>query len=139
MREVPPSSGPRYPGIVVRTLLAIMVAALLGVPVASTAGAPPPNVKGTLYRGPIMPVCIEGRPCDAPARGVVLVFSHAGADVKRVTTGAAGRFALRLSPGWYAVRTLHKPRLGSALTPARLRAPASGVLTIRLHLDTGIR
>jgi hypothetical protein len=86
-----------------------------------------------------MPVCIEGRSCDAPAPGVVLAFSSKEADVRRVTTEVAGRFALRLRPGWYAVRVLGKPRFGSALTPARFRVPASGVLRLRLQLETGIR
>jgi hypothetical protein len=103
------------------------------------AASPEPNVRGSLTRGPIMPVCIEGRPCDAPAVGVVLVFSKAGRDVKRVTTGTGGRFAFRLEPGVYAVRTARKPVLGNVVTPARFRVTGKGVTTLRLHLDTGIR
>lgn len=121
-----------------RAWWAMVFTAVLALSAGGT-NASSPNVRGVLSRGPVMPVCIVGRPCDAPAPGVVLVFSRAGADVKRVTTGAAGRFALRLRPGPYAVRALRKPLLGSALTPARFRVPASGVLTLRLHLDTGIR
>ncbi len=87
----------------------------------------------------MLPVCIEGRACDAPAPNVVLVFSTAGHEVKRVTTGVAGRFALRLRPGTYAVRTAKKPLLGSALTPAKFRVPSNGAVILRLHLDSGIR
>lgn len=130
---------PRYPGVMVRTLVAIVGAAILAVPASSTAGTPQPNVRGQLSRGPVMPVCIAERPCDAPAPGVVLVFSHAGQEVKRLKTGTAGRFAARLRPGIYSVRTLRKPLVGSTLTPARFRVPAAGVVTLRLHLDTGIR
>lgn len=131
--------GPRYPGAMVRVWVAIAATTLLAVPAASIAGTPTPNVRGTLTRGPVLPVCIAGRPCDAPAPDVVLVFSSAGLDVKRVTTGAVGRFALRLRPGTYAVRTAKKPLLGSALTPRKFRVPATGVMTLRLHLDSGIR
>ena len=90
-------------------------------------------------RGPVMPVCIEGRACDAPAPGVVLVFSRNTVEVKRVTTGAGGRFALRLRPGIYAVRALRRPLVGSGLTPSRIRVPVTGIARLALHLDTGIR
>jgi hypothetical protein len=59
--------------------------------------------------------------------------------VKRVTTGTGGRFAFRLEPGVYAVRTARKPVLGNVVTPARFRVTGKGVTTLRLHLDTGIR
>jgi hypothetical protein len=121
-----------------RALAVSAVALVLGVGAAS-AGATPPNVRGTLMRGPITPVCIEGRPCDAPAPGVVLAFSRGGVEVKRVTTGAAGRFALRLSPGVYQVRAVRRPIVGSAITPARFRVPRNQVVVLRLHMDTGIR
>ena len=122
-----------------RIWVAIAVTALLAVPAASTANKPAPNVRGALTRGPVLPVCIEGRACDAPAPNVVLVFSAAGHEVKRVTTGVAGRFALRLRPGTYFVTTARKALLGSVLTPARFRVPANGAVILRLHLDSGIR
>jgi hypothetical protein len=62
--------------------------------------------------------------------GVVLVFSRAKRDVARARTGAAGHFALRLSPGLYTVRALRKPRL----TPARFRVPEIGVVVLTLRL-----
>ena len=74
-----------------------------------------------------MPVCIEGRSCDAPAPGVVLVFSRSGQDVRRLLTGVAGRFAIRLDPGIYTVRALRRlPVSGEASSPARFRVPAGG-------------
>jgi hypothetical protein len=127
----------------VRAFVAIVSAAALllaGSSLATTANPhATPNVRGVLTRGPVMPVCIEGRPCDAPAPGVVLVFSRSGDDVRRLTTGVLGRFAIRLEPGVYAVRALRKPVVGSGLTPARFRVPANGAVSLRLHLDSGIR
>jgi hypothetical protein len=120
-----------------RALVVIAVVAVLGVG-AANAGGTSPNVRGTLVRGPITPVCIAGRSCDAPAPGVVLVFSRGSVVVKRVTTGVAGRFALRLRPGSYAVRPLRKPLVGSGLTPTRFRVPVAGTVRLTLHLDTGI-
>lgn len=112
--------------------------ATAGVGVAES-GTPSPNVRGTLVRGPVVPVCVEGRACDAPAPGVVLVFSRNGDEVERVRTGAAGHFALRLPAGAYGVRTVRRNLLGSGLTPSRFRVTAKGVTTLRLSLDTGIR
>jgi hypothetical protein len=123
----------------VRTLAAIVGVALLAVPVAALAKSPEPNVRGTLTKGPVSPVCVAERPCSAPAPGVVLVFSRGDQDVKRVTTGTAGRFATRLKPGTYGVRTLKRSLIGSRVTPARFKVPANGVVTLRLDLDTGIR
>lgn len=127
----------------VRAFVAIVSAAalLLAGSSLATSSQPSagPNVRGSLMRGPVTPVCVEGRPCDAPAPGVVLVFSRSGQDVRRLTTGVAGRFAIRLEPGTYAVRALRKPVVGGGLTPARFRVPSSGVVSLRLHLDTGIR
>jgi hypothetical protein len=114
-------------------------AVALALAASGVAASPEPNVRGSLTRGPIMPVCIEGRSCDAPAVGVVLVFSKAGRDVRRVTTGTAGRFTLRLEPGLYAVRAARKPVLGTVVTPTRFRVATKGMTTLRLHLDTGIR
>lgn len=123
----------------VRALIAIMSASALVLAAGGLAKSQQPNVRGSLERGPVMPVCIEGRACDAPAPGVLLVFSQSGTDVRRLTTGVAGRFALRLEPGLYSVRVLRKSVIGSKLTPATFRVPASGAISIRLHLDTGIR
>jgi hypothetical protein len=69
----------------------------------------------------------------------VLVFSRSGQDVKRVRTGVGGRFAVRLLPGSYQVRTLGRSLLGGGLTPAKFRVPAGAAVSLRLHLDTGIR
>ncbi len=123
----------------VRALVATVSALGLLLAPALQARAPEPNVRGSLTRGPVAPVCREGRPCDAPAPGVVLVFSRSGQDVKRLSTGVAGRFAVRLQPGVYTVRPLRIPLVGGGISPARFRAPASGAVLLRLHLDTGIR
>ena len=120
-----------------RTWVAIALAAVLTI-AAGDVSATSTNVRGTLTRGPVLPVCIEGRSCDAPAPGVVLVFSRAGEVVMRVTTGTAGRFAVRLRPGIYSVRALRKPLVGTGLSPARFRVPKFGVARLQLHLDTGI-
>jgi hypothetical protein len=127
---------------VVRAAAAALGAVLL-VPALAVAASSEQrlaaNVHGTLTRGPTQPVCVVEKPCSAPAPGVVLVFSKAGSDVKRVTTDRVGHFAVRLAPGTYGVRMLRKVRLGAGLMPKRFRVPEIGVVVLRLKLDTGIR
>ncbi len=122
-----------------RAFLAIVSAATLVLASTTAASPPSPNVRGTLTRGPVMPVCLEGRSCDAPAPGVVLVISRLRQDVRRLTTGVAGRFAIRLEPGSYSIRALRRSLIGGGVTPSRFRVPAGGSVLLRLHLDTGIR
>ena len=122
-----------------RAFLALVSVAALVLASSASARTPTPNVRGSLTRGPVMPVCIEGRSCDAPAPGVVLIFVRSGQDVRRLTTGIAGRFAIRLQPGVYSVRALRRPLVGGGITPERFRVPAGATVSLRLHLDTGIR
>jgi hypothetical protein len=138
MSAVPAGPASRYPRSIVRAWVAI-VAAVLVAASAGFAKEPAPNVRGTLTRGPVLPVCVPEKPCYSPLPGVVLVFSRSGQEVKRVTTGVAGRFAMRLPPGTYGVRTLKRQLIGSGLTPTRFRVPTAGAVVLRLHLDSGIR
>lgn len=117
----------------------LVVAAALVIGDAAAGGAPTPNVRGTLYRGPVTPVCVIEVPCDRPAPGVNLVFSRAGKEPVRVVTRRLGQFGVRLDPGRYDIRLLEPARIGSRLSPRTVRVPAAGVVRLELHLDTGIR
>ena len=110
---------------VVRLLLivpALTVAAGAEVAAAHQARAPAPaSVSGTV----VMRTCV-GQPrrlvaCGAPRplRGAVIAFrSGRGGVIARVTSGAAGRFRVRLRPGGYTL--MPQPRFGLR-TPAPLR------------------
>jgi hypothetical protein len=92
---------------------------------------------GVVSRGPTQPVCQVGKPCSAPAPGVVLVFSHDGHDVARARTGAGGRYSLRIAPGYYAVRVLPKPAIGGGIRPRHIHVV--GASRRDFAIDTGIR
>ena len=117
----------------------LALAASLAIGVTAADGAPPPNVRGTLMRGPVSPVCVVEVPCERPAPGVPLAFARPGVQPVIVVTGNEGRFALRLEPGRYEVRVRNRPRIGSALSPHSVRVPATRAIRLELHLDTGIR
>jgi hypothetical protein len=116
--------------------------AVLAVAVAaSSAGATttPSGLRGLVTRGPIVPVCAAGQPCDAPAKNVTLVFSRYGRVVRRATTNDHGRYRVRLAPGLYAVRLQVKQQIGRGLQPVRARVVASRFRRVDFSIDTGIR
>ena len=93
---------------------------------------------GTVTRGPITPVCKVGTPCTAPAVGAVRVFSRNGAVAARVRTGADGRYAVRLRPGFYTVSTRPVSKIGS-IEPRRVHVQTGLFGRLDFRIDTGIR
>ena len=114
----------------------VVAVAMLATPVAATAEAT--NVRGSVVRGPVTPVCRAEAPCSAPVAGLPLVFLASGVEVARVKTDGAGRFALALPPGTYAVETTRRLVFGGPL-PRSFRVVAGRVKQLRLVIDTGIR
>jgi hypothetical protein len=121
-------------------VLALVVTALSVAAGSTDAGvvAGTSGLRGVLLRAPVTPVCVEEEPCSEPAVGVILVFARDGR-TWRTRTRAGGAYAIWLRPGWYAVRALPTPRVGSGLTPRRVRVPAGRVATRDFLLDTGLQ
>jgi hypothetical protein len=113
--------------------------AVIGASLALAAGAGAQwttlrsGLYGTVMRGPITPVCVEGMPCSAPASGVVLVFTR-GSVVDRVTVASDGSYRLHLPAGVYAVGT-GKQRLD----PKVARVYVGRMVRLDFSIDTGIR
>lgn len=124
---------PRFAAVV----LAALALAGPAIPGAASS-AVRSGLQGVVYRGPVRPVCEEGVPCDVPAPGVRLVFSRSGEVVKRVTSGARGRYIVYLAPGVYKVNTALKIGLG-AFSPRTVRVPVGRVGRVDFYIDTGIR
>jgi hypothetical protein len=120
---------------VVVIALAVLGLALTGS-VAATAPPAASGLRGVVLRG--LPVCRDNDSCEEPAVGIVLVFSRSGRPVARVRTRAAGRYAVRLPPGTYAVTT-PRARVGTGLRPRLVRVPKGRVVRVDFHLDTGIQ
>jgi hypothetical protein len=96
------------------------------------------GLNGRVMRGPTMPVCYVGRPCDEPARGVKLIFSRSGKVVARTTTSQKGRYRIALKPGAYSVRT-NRPAFEKVPQPSRVSVPSARFKRVDFHIDTGIR
>lgn len=123
-----------------RTLNSIVFPiALLASSCGSPAAPTTTGVAGTVYRGPVAPVCAFDQPCEAP-------FS-AGFSIQRGTTRVAafrsdaqGHFEVRLSPGSYVV----VPDADAAIISPKSQTKEVtvgpvGLTMIDLHFDTGIR
>jgi Carboxypeptidase regulatory-like domain len=120
-----------------------VIVLLSSLALALAAGAQATPGRGTLTglvtRGPITPVCTVEQPCDEPAAHVTLVFSHADRDVARVTTGADGRYRVRLPAMTYQVRRARSGALDRKLEPHTVLVKAGRTLRIDFSIDTGIR
>jgi hypothetical protein len=119
--------------VVVISSLALVVAA--GAQATTARG----TLAGTVTRGPITPVCAIEQPCDEPAAHVTLVFSHADRDVTRVTTGADGRYRVRLPATTYQVRRARSGAPDRKLEPHAVLVKAGRLIRIDFSIDTGIR
>ena len=124
-----------------RALAVIFAALVLGLTVPGAAAPPTPvsGLRGIVTRGPTMPVCRVGEPCEEPAVGVVLEFRRTGVLNARVKTGRAGAYTVRLRPGAYAVTTSPPRRVGSTLSPRVVRVPSGRLARVNFFLDTGVR
>jgi hypothetical protein len=119
------------------TLVALLAIGALSVALDAGGTTGPSGVFGQVRRGPIMPVCIEAQPCDAPAPGVTLVFSRAGRELGRTTTHKDGTYRIRLAPGVYGVR--RAVRTARPVEPDTARVPIGRYARVDFSIDTGIR
>jgi hypothetical protein len=97
------------------------------------------GLAGTVFRGPVAPVCAFNQPCEAP-------FS-AGFTVQRGTARAGtfrsdpqGHFEVRLAPGNYVViPDPDAPIIAPGAQTKEVTVGPTGLTMIDLHFDTGIR
>jgi hypothetical protein len=120
----------RLAGIVVLTIAALTA--------AGAADAATLNVRGSVIRGPVAPVCRVDVPCNVPVVGLPLVFLVSGREVAHVKTDGAGRFAVALPPGAYQVKTTRRLAFGGPV-PRTFHVLGGQVTRLRLLIDTEIR
>jgi hypothetical protein len=114
-------------------LIAFTLVTATGAAGAASAG----GLHGTVRRGPTVPVCRPGAPCDGPAPNVTLTFARAGL-VRSTRTDAEGRYRITLPAGTYRVRT-NTRRFGRIPRPAKVEIRAGHSDKIDFTIDTGIR
>jgi hypothetical protein len=127
-----------------RLLILVAVILVANVLVVSTssaggaggAGGAVTGLRGSVVRGPTMPVCHEGTPCTAPAADVMLAFRRDG-HIVRTRTDTRGRYRVLLTPGAWALSLPHGGI--ERLTPQRVLVVVGRVRVVDLEIDTGIR
>lgn len=98
------------------------------------------DVEGTVTRGPIKNVCIEGIPCSAPAANVTVQAFESGRLVAQTTTDDNGRFAFALAAGDYTIKPNTKEAPGARKTkPQKVHLTGSALVQLSFSIDTGIR
>jgi hypothetical protein len=115
----------------------LVIAALLLLSGFATA-APVSGLRGTVVIDPSRPVCIEGKPCSAPAPGVVLRFSRNDRVILRATTRADGTYRVVLAPGRYVV-SLAVARGPRSIAPRTVRVVGGQMIRRDFTIDTGIQ
>ena len=116
-------------------LAALLGAALMGS--AAAASSKTSGLHGVVTRGPVTPVCVQGKSCDEPAAGVTLAFVRDGDVVRKVTTSAKGAYRVRLAAGRYSVRLANGGL--RQLEPTVVRVRAGRFVRRDFSIDTGIR
>ncbi|TML13678.1 MAG: hypothetical protein E6G33_11525 [Actinobacteria bacterium] len=97
------------------------------------------GLRGVVMRGPVMPVCMVGQPCDEPAANLKLIFVRDRIVAGRARTDAQGRYRVVLRPGRYSVRIPGKVLIGRGIAPPTVRVLRGRFLRVDFFVDTGIR
>ena len=121
-----------------RAALAAALVVALALASAVSASSSTSGLHGLVVLSPAGPVCFEGDPCTRPAARVVLAFWRHGRVVKRVTTRADGAYRVPLLGGVYRV-SAPAYRVGSGVTPKKVRVPTNRMARVDLTIDTGIQ
>jgi hypothetical protein len=88
-------------------------------------------------RGPVMPVCFEDVPCDAPVSGATLTFTRTDGLKARTVTRQTGFYRILLPPGRYSVTTSARTTFGFAPREVRVRTERDARLDF--YISTGIQ
>lgn len=100
---------------------------------------PTTGLTGVVVRGPVTPVCHVDMACDAPFAATFSVDRN-GRSVAAFRSDAQGRFTVYLAPGAYTiVPGADAPILFPQSQTKSAEVLSSGLTTVRLEFDTGIR
>ena len=98
------------------------------------------GLEGTVYRGPINPVEMEGQVNDAPFSALFNVFNLNDKYIKSFSSNADGKFNVMLAPGDYKIiPDKSAPIMGAEFQVKEVTLDPAGITKLDLFFDTGIR
>jgi hypothetical protein len=97
------------------------------------------GLEGVVRRGPIMPVCRDGEPCDAPF-SASFAIRDGQKIVARFRSDSTGHFVVTVAAGDYmVVPDSSAPLLGASYQTRPVTVGPHGLTHVELEFDTGIR
>jgi hypothetical protein len=97
------------------------------------------GLTGTVYRGPVTPVCTVSQPCDSAFAASFTVL-RGSTRVATFQSDQQGHYEVRLPPGNYTiVPDADAPIMSPKSQTRGVTVGQSGITTLDLHFDTGIR
>jgi hypothetical protein len=108
-----------------------------GMAVLLAAVALATGLQGVVTKGPIVPVCREGQPCDAPVQ-VTLLFYRAG-HTYRTRSAQNGHYRILLPAGYYTVTTVERIGISRNIRPRAVHVRRAHLDRLDFSIDTGIR
>jgi hypothetical protein len=119
-----------------RLLPLMLSVAGCGSPTAPTTST---GLAGTVYRGPVAPVCAVSQPCEAPFKAGFTV-QRGGTRVATFQSDDQGHYEVRVPPATYTIVPDAGAPIMIATSQAReVTVGPDGLTMIDLHFDTGIR
>lgn len=98
------------------------------------------GLEGTVYRGPINPVAVEGQVNDAPFSALFRVYNLKNKLITSFSSNAAGEFKVMLAPGNYKmIPDNSAPILSAESQVKEITVNPIGITNMDLYFDTGIR
>lgn len=122
----------------------IVLASFVALPALALPAAPATGngLYGVVRKGPVVPVCRVGEPCDAPAQ-VTLRFTRTTATgparVYAVRSKATGAYRIALPPGYYTVTTKERIGVRPNIKPSHVHVRRGHWDRLSFSIDTGIR
>lgn len=98
------------------------------------------GLEGTVHRGPINPVAMEGQVNDAPFSALFRVYSLKNKLITSFSSNSAGEFAVMLAPGSYKIIPDNAAPIMSAASQVKeITVNPVGITYMDMYFDTGIR